>query len=33
VARVDLYLSNDAGLKKLVIDGIHFIAGLDATIL
>lgn len=33
VAQVDLYLSNDDGLKKLVIDGIHFIAGLDATIL
>lgn len=33
VAMVDLYLSNDDSLKKLVIDGIHFIAGLDATIL
>lgn len=33
VAQVDLYLSNDSDLKKLVIDGIHFIAGLDAAIL
>jgi uncharacterized protein len=33
VAQVDLYFSNDIGLKKLVIDGIHFISGLDAAIL
>ncbi len=32
VARVDLYLTNDVGLKKLVIEGIHFIAGLDGGI-
>lgn len=32
VAQVDLYLSNDAGLKKLMVEGIRFIAGLDATI-
>ncbi len=32
-ANVDLYLSNDAALKKLKIDGIRFIAGLDASIL
>jgi len=33
VAGVDLYLSNDIGLKKLTIEGIRFIAGLDAAIL
>jgi predicted nucleic acid-binding protein len=33
VADVHLYLSNDASLKKLVIEGIGFIAGLDAAIL
>jgi predicted nucleic acid-binding protein len=33
VANVDLYISNDAGLKRLLIEGIHFIAGLDAAIL
>ncbi len=32
VAQVDLYLSNNAGLKKLVVDGIRFIAGLDTTV-
>ena len=32
-ANVDLYLSNDGTLKKLKIDGIRFIAGLDASIL
>jgi predicted nucleic acid-binding protein len=33
VANVDLYLSNDASLKKLRIEGISFIAGLDGAIL
>ena len=33
VARVDLYISNDAALKKLLIDGIRFIVGLDATVM
>ena len=32
VAKVDVYLTNDAGLKKLVIEGIQFIAGLDGGI-
>jgi len=32
-AQVDLYLSNDSGLKKMAIDGIRFIAGMDAAIL
>ena len=32
VAHVDLYLTNDVGLKKLLIEGIHFIAGLDGGI-
>jgi predicted nucleic acid-binding protein len=32
VAQVDLYLTNDAGLKKLLIAGIQFIAGLDGGI-
>ncbi len=32
VAKVDVYLTNDTGLKKLVIEGIHFIAGLDGGI-
>jgi uncharacterized protein len=32
VTRVDVYLTNDAGLKKLLIEGIHFIAGLDGGI-
>ena len=32
VAQVDLYLTNDVGLKKLLIEGIHFIAGLDGGI-
>lgn len=32
VAQVDLYVTNDEALKKLVIDGIHFIAGLDGSI-
>ena len=32
VARVDLYLTNDVDLKKLLIEGIHFIAGLDGGI-
>ncbi len=31
-AQVDLYITNDAASKKLVIDGIHFIAGLDGSI-
>ncbi|MGB8768539.1 MAG: type II toxin-antitoxin system VapC family toxin [Candidatus Korobacteraceae bacterium] len=33
VAQVDLYLTNDARLKKLLIEGIQFIAGLDSSIL
>lgn len=32
VAQVDLYVTNDAALKKLIIDGIHFIGGLDGSI-
>ena len=32
VAQVDLYITNDAGLEKLLVDGIKFIAGLDGTI-
>lgn len=32
VAQVDLYVTNDAALKKLVIDGIRFMAGLDGSI-
>jgi predicted nucleic acid-binding protein len=32
VARVDLYLTNDVKLRKLVIDGIKFFAGLDGNI-
>lgn len=32
VAQVDLYFTNDANLKKLLIEGIHFIAGLDGGI-
>jgi uncharacterized protein len=32
VAKVDVYLTNDTGLKKLLIEGIHFIAGLDGGI-
>ena len=32
VAQVDVYLTNDASLKKLSIEGIHFIAGLDGGI-
>jgi len=32
VAQVDLYITNDAGVKKLLVDGIKFIAGLDGTI-
>jgi len=33
VAGTDLYISNDASLKRLVIDGISFIVGLDAALL
>jgi uncharacterized protein len=33
VAGTDLYISNDASLKKLSIEGISFIAGLDAALL
>ncbi len=32
VAKVDVYLTNDAALRKLAIDGIQFIAGLDGAI-
>jgi predicted nucleic acid-binding protein len=32
LAGVDLYLTNDKGIKKLLIPGIQFIAGLDGTI-
>jgi len=32
VAQVDLYITNDVDVKKLVIDGIKFIAGLDGNI-
>ena len=32
VADVDLYFTNDDGVKKLLIEGIHFIAGLDGAI-
>lgn len=32
-AGVDLFLTNDATLKKLVIPGIQFIAGLDTDVL
>jgi len=32
VAQVDLYITNDNKVKKLVIDGIKFIAGLDGMI-
>jgi predicted nucleic acid-binding protein len=31
-AHVDLYLTNDVKLRKLVIDGIKFFAGLDGNI-
>jgi predicted nucleic acid-binding protein len=33
IAKVDVYLTNDQRLKKLVIEGIQFIAGLDGSIL
>jgi predicted nucleic acid-binding protein len=33
VAQVDLYLTNDARLKELLIEGIQFIAGLDGSVL
>ncbi|HEY5178052.1 MAG TPA: PIN domain-containing protein [Terriglobales bacterium] len=33
VAQVDVYLTNDQRLKKLLIEGIQFIAGLDGSIL
>lgn len=33
VAQVDLYITNDERLKRLLIDGIQFIVGLDAKIL
>ena len=33
VAGADLYISNDASLKKLSIEGISFIVGLDAALL
>lgn len=32
VAEVDVYLTNDRRLKKLLIEGIQFIAGLDGGI-
>jgi predicted nucleic acid-binding protein len=32
LASVDVYLTNDTGLKKLLIPGIKFIAGLDGSI-
>ena len=32
VAQVDLYLTNDARLKRLLIEGIDFITGLDGAI-
>jgi len=32
VAQVDIYLTNDVSLKKLLIEGIHFIAGLDGGV-
>ena len=33
VAGTDLYISNDVSLKKLAIEGISFIVGLDAALL
>jgi predicted nucleic acid-binding protein len=32
LANVDLYITNDDRLKKLLIDGIQFIVGLDGSI-
>jgi uncharacterized protein len=32
IAQVDVYLTNDQRLKKLMIQGIQFIAGLDGSI-
>jgi predicted nucleic acid-binding protein len=32
VAQVDLYMTNDTKLKRQVIDGIKFFAGLDGSI-
>jgi len=32
VAQVDLFLTNDAAVRKMLVDGIKFIAGLDGTI-
>jgi predicted nucleic acid-binding protein len=32
LAGVDVYLTNDQGIKRLQIPGIQFIAGLDGTI-
>jgi len=32
IAHVDVYLTNDNKLRKLVVDGIQFFAGLDRTI-
>ncbi len=32
LAQVDVYLTNDERLKKLLIDGIQFIVGLDGSI-
>jgi predicted nucleic acid-binding protein len=32
LAQVDVYLTNDQRLKKLIIQGIQFIAGLDGSI-
>jgi predicted nucleic acid-binding protein len=32
-AGVDVYFTNDGSLKKLVVSGIDFIAGLDGSIL
>jgi predicted nucleic acid-binding protein len=32
LAQVDVYISNDQHLKRLLIDGIQFIVGLDASI-
>lgn len=32
LAEVDVYLTNDKGVKKLLVPGIQFIAGLDGAI-
>lgn len=33
ISQVDLYITNDANVKRLVIEGISFLVGLDATVL